>query len=83
MATRYPIGYELDPAGLLLEFWANTPSGEFQHLATVETTPLHAGEEARYAAEVTPEEKGSYTIYAYLYDDGRRIGRRTEYVYVT
>jgi hypothetical protein len=39
------------------------------------------GEEATYSAEITPEEKGMHTIYAYLYDDGRRIARETEYVY--
>jgi hypothetical protein len=69
--------------GLTLEFWANTPSGDFEALASIETKALSAGEEARYAAEVTPEEKGAYTIYAYLYKDGKRIGRKLEYVYVT
>jgi hypothetical protein len=69
--------------GLTLEFWANTPTGHFEELATIETKALSTGEEARYAAEITPEEKGSYTVYAYLYDDGRRLDRRTEYVYVT
>lgn len=69
--------------GLRLEFWADTPTGEFEELATVETKDLSAGEEARYSAEITVEEKGSYTIYAYLYDGVRRIGRKTEYLYVT
>jgi hypothetical protein len=69
--------------GLTLEFWANTPSGRFEELASIETKALSLGEEARYAAEITPEEKGSYTIYAYLYDDGRRLDRQTERVYVT
>lgn len=69
--------------GLTLEFWANTPTGRFEELASVETKALSVGEEARYSAEITPEEKGSYTIYAYLYEDGRRLDRQTEYVYVT
>jgi hypothetical protein len=69
--------------GLTLEFWANTPTGRFEELASIETKALSLGEEARYAAEITPEEKGSYTIYAYLYDDGRRLDRQTERVYVT
>lgn len=68
--------------GLRLEFWADTPSGEFEELATVETKQLSAGEEARYAAEITPEEEGLYTLYAYLYDGVRRIGREVETVYV-
>lgn len=69
--------------GLRVEFWALTPSGEFNELATVETKQLSAGEEARYAAEITPEEEGLYTLYAYLYDGVRRIGRKVETVHVT
>jgi hypothetical protein len=68
--------------GLRLEFWADTPSGDFEELATVETKQLEAGEEVRYTAEITPEEEGLYTVYAYLYDGVRRIGREKEYVYV-
>jgi hypothetical protein len=68
--------------GLRLEFWADTPSGEFEELATVETKQLSAGEEARYSAGITPEEEGLYTLYAYLYDGVRRIGREVETVYV-
>lgn len=68
--------------GLKLEFWADTPGGEFEELAIVETKTLDPGEEATYSAEITPEEDGLYTIYAYLYDGVRRIGREVEYVYV-
>jgi len=67
--------------GLNLEFWATTPSGKFEELASVETKSLSPDEEVTYSAEITPEEKGMHTIYAYLYDDGRRIARETEYVY--
>lgn len=67
---------------LTLEFWADTPGGEFEELAIVETKQLQPGEEATYSAEVTPDEDGLYTIYAYLYDGVRRIGREVEYVYV-
>jgi hypothetical protein len=69
--------------GLNLEMWANTPSGAFNELAIVETKALGAQETARYTAEFTAEEEGTYTIYAYLYDGVRRIGRRTEHLYVT
>jgi hypothetical protein len=48
----------------------------------VDTKPLSFGEEVRYSAEITPEEEGLYTIYAYLFDSGRRIGRKVDYVYV-
>lgn len=68
--------------GLKLEFWADTPTGEFEELAIVETKTLDPGEEATYSAEITPEEEGLYTIYAYLYEGVRRIGREVEYVYV-
>ena len=68
--------------GLTLEFWAASPSGEFENLSTIQTAELSAGQEVRYAAEVTPEEEGLYTIYAYLYDDGRRIGYQVEHVSV-
>ena len=68
--------------GLKLEFWADTPGGEFEELAIVETKPLSPGEEITYSAEITPEEEGLYTMYAYLYDGARRIGRAVEYVYV-
>jgi len=68
--------------GLKLEFWADTPGGHLEELAIVETKALSPGEEATYSAEVTPNHDGLYTIYAYLYDGVRRIGREVEYVYV-
>lgn len=68
--------------GLRLEFWADTPSSQFEALGEIETKPLEAGEEAVYAAEFLPEDEGMYTIYAYLFDGVRRIGRQTENVYV-
>jgi hypothetical protein len=71
-----------DSEGLKLEFWADTPGGEFEELAIVETKALSVGEEATYAAEIAPDQDGLYTIYAYLYDGVRRIGREVEYVYV-
>jgi len=93
MTEPYPIRGEMirceatirgltESEGLDLEFWAETPGGEFQELATIETKELAAGEQARYAAEITPEEEGLYTLYVYLYDGVRRIGREVEYVYV-
>jgi hypothetical protein len=67
--------------GLKLEFWADTPSGKFEELAKIETKDLAVGEEARYTAEFTPNETGIYNVYAYLYDEGKRIGRKTDCVY--
>ena len=68
--------------GLRLEFWADTPAGNFETLGEIETKRLDAGEEAAYATEFLPKDTGMYTIYAYLFDGIRRIGRRTEHVYV-
>jgi hypothetical protein len=67
--------------GLKLEFWVEDPSGKSEKQATTEIKELSAGEEARYTAEFTPKETGDYTIYAYLYDGWRRIGRKTNYIY--
>jgi len=41
-----------------------------------------AAEEAVYAAEFLPEAEGLHTVYAYLFDGIRRVGRRTEHVLV-
>ena len=66
---------------LKLEFWVEPPTGKFEEQATIEIKDLAVGEEARYTAEFTPKETGYYTIYAYLYDDWRRIGYKTESIY--
>jgi hypothetical protein len=68
--------------GLDLEFWAHTPSGKVEELARIETKELSAGQEARYTAEITPENIGFYTIHAYLYDGSRRIGHKTDTIWV-
>ena len=70
--------------GLRLALWVDAPSGDFQKLAETERLHLHPGEEHRYVAVFTPDEKGSHTVYAYLYDeDERRIDRWMEHIYVT
>jgi hypothetical protein len=68
--------------GLRLEFWVDTPAGDFEDLGEIETKSLGAGEEAVYAAEFLPEVEGLYTVYAYLFDGIRSIGRWTEHVLV-
>jgi hypothetical protein len=67
--------------GLKLEFWVETPSGNFEEQATIDIKELSIGEEARYSAEFTPKETGHYTIYAYLFDGWRRIGHKTDSIY--
>ncbi len=67
--------------GLDLNFWADSPSGKYEELARIETKELAAGEEAKYTAEFTPKETGTYQIYAYLHDGYRRIGSKTDCIY--
>jgi len=67
--------------GLRLEIWVEPPSGKSEAQASIEIKDLPVGEEARYTAEFTPKETGTYTIYAYLYDGWRRIGYKTEAIY--
>ena len=66
---------------LSLEFWVEAPSGKSGELAKVALNNLSIGEETRYTAEFTPNETGFYDIYAYLYDDWKRIDYRLETIY--
>jgi hypothetical protein len=66
---------------LTLEFWVETPIGKLEQQAKIDIKDLPVGAEARYTAEFTPKETGTYKIYAYLYDDWKRIGYETESIY--
>ena len=68
--------------GLVLEFWADTPSGKSEELAKIKTKKLSAGDRHTLSTKVTPRETGYYTVYASLYDGYRRIGRKTNTVWV-
>ncbi len=70
-------------AGLILEFWVDTPGGESISPDKVATKSLPPGEVATYTAEFTPEEQGIYVLHAYLFDNTRRIGHATEYITVS
>jgi len=67
--------------GLDLQFWVETPSGEFAHIDDVETDYLPPGETATYTTEMALTEEGLHTIYAYLYDDVEMLDREIEYVH--
>jgi hypothetical protein len=69
--------------GLVLEFWAETPTGEFKSLAKEGLDALAPGEVVRHTFEVTPREEGIYALHAYLYDGPRRIGHRREYLSIS
>jgi hypothetical protein len=68
--------------GLKLEFWAKTPKNVSEELAKIEIKKLSAGEEAQYSTHITFKEKGYHTIHAYLYDENKRIGYRSDTVLV-
>jgi hypothetical protein len=72
----------LPSEGLELEFWADKPDASFEELASINTGGLSRGERARYAAEITPEQEGMYSIHAYLYDGLKRIGAAVDHVWV-
>jgi hypothetical protein len=67
--------------GLKLEFWVESPLGNFEEQPIMDLKELSVGEEARYSAEFTPNETGWYTIYAYLFDGYRRISHKTNFIY--
>lgn len=68
--------------GLDLQFWVDTPSGEHEEMAEIKTKKLSPGEEVSYTAKITPKEVGYYTVYASLYNKGRRIGRDSDSLWV-
>ena len=68
--------------GLILEFWAEPPKGIMEELARIRIKDLTPGERIRYTTEFTTKEIGVYTIHAYLYDYGRRIGHKTDLIFV-
>jgi hypothetical protein len=68
--------------GVTLEFWAENPNLDFEAFHTIDTKALTPGETVRYTAEFSPGTEGLYTIYAYLYEGSRRIGREIEHVSV-
>jgi hypothetical protein len=44
--------------GLSLEFWVDTPTGDFKQLGRIGTKSLSTGETAIYSTEVTPKDEG-------------------------
>src|SRR5436309_3533506 len=68
--------------GLRLVFWTDTPSGKYEELAEIKTKKLALGEVVSYTANITPKEKGYYTVYANLYDNSQRIGRDSDVIWV-
>jgi len=65
-----------------LEFWARKPAGDVVVLCRIAIGKLSGGEKQRYSAELIPREEGFYTIQAYLYDHNKRIGLKTDMIWV-
>jgi hypothetical protein len=68
---------------LVIEFWAETPTGENLSLDKQGTDLLAMGETDTYTVEFTPEEEGIYVLHAYLFDGGERIDHQTDAISVT
>lgn len=71
-----------ETGSLNLEFWAETPNGQFEQLASMKTKELTPGELAKYSAEITPENEGMYKIHAYLTDENHRVDHKTDTIFV-
>jgi len=67
---------------LVVEIWAETPSGTLLSLDKMGLGELDAGEEKRRSVEIKLDEEGIYTFHAYLFNVNRRIGHRVEFVSV-
>ena len=68
--------------GIRLEFWVETQKGVSEELKTIELQELSAGEEGHYSTTVTFKTKGFHTVYAYLYDQDKRIDYKSDTVLV-
>jgi len=71
-----------DSEGLELEFWVEDGVGMYNELQRIAIDQLDAGQEARYATELTPTKRGYFTMHAYLCDGWRRIGHKTDNLWV-
>lgn len=73
----------VESANLVVEFWVETPEGEFLSLAKEGLGILAEDEVMRRTVEFAPEEEGLYLLHAYLYQGARRIGHKVEYLSIT
>jgi hypothetical protein len=73
---------DTNPA-LTLEFWVETPDGEFRSLSREGFGVLLAGDEARRSVEFEPTEEGIYIVHAYLHAYAERLDHAQEHVSVT
>jgi len=63
---------------LQMDFWIETASGKFESFNTIAVEPMEADEVRTVTTEFTPDEKGVYSIYAYLLDGNHRLDRMIE-----
>ena len=68
--------------GLRLELWAQTPKEASVELTKFDLKDLPAGAEERYSASLKTDEKGYYTVHAYLYDKVGRIDYKSDTIVV-
>jgi len=65
-----------------LEFWVRKPAGDVVVLCRIAIGKLSGGEQQRYSTELIPREEGFHTIHAYLYDHNKRIGLKSDTIWV-
>lgn len=63
-----------------LDYWLKPPKEDFKHL---QMSTIHLKEpEEKHSITFTPEKKGLYKVYAYLYERARQIDRQQDKVYI-
>ncbi len=68
--------------GLSLEFWTEDPDENIEEVKSIDTGTIDPGQMKVFSGEFTPDKEGIYTIDTYLYDGTRRLGHKTDFVYV-
>jgi hypothetical protein len=72
----------LPTESLRLDFWVEAADGRFESFHSLDVDPMDAGEVKKIKTEFTPDEKGLYSVYAYLYKENRRLDRKIEHIRV-
>jgi hypothetical protein len=68
---------------LHIDFWIETADGKFETFQSIDIDHMDAGEVRTITSSFTPEEEGLYSIYAYLFDEKRRVDRKIEQLRIT
>lgn len=69
-------------SNLRIEFWAEDPEHIVEEINTATTGEMSANEMKVFTTSFTPDKKGVYTIYTYLYDGIKRLGAEKMFLLV-